>query len=57
MNNLQRQLKILPRTTCRFLLQPESMVFQKLLLVTELMGGTLLRMVDQQNLLKMRNKA
>ena len=26
-------------------------------LVTKLMGGTLLNMVDQQNLTKMRNKA
>ena len=37
--------------------QPESMAFQELLLLIELMGGTLLNMVDQQNSTKMRNKA
>ena len=37
--------------------QPESMALQELLLLTELMGGTLLNMVDQQNSTKMRNKA
>ena len=37
--------------------QPESMALQELLLLTELMGGTLLNMADQQNSTKMRNKA